>query len=139
MMRHLQRTASALGLPFGNRTMTYNSRLAQELAKWAAVKSRESEFHQEVFRAYFVEGLNIAEPQVLVHLAAAAGLPADEARQVLHAREYRLAVDRDWEHAARRGITAVPTFMVRGKFLVGAQPRAAIEKFLDENAVPRLA
>ncbi len=137
-MRHLQQTASELGLPFGNRTMTYNSRLAQELAKWAAAKSRESEFHQAVFRAYFVEGLNIANPEVLVRLAVAAGLPSDEARQVLHTREYTLAVDRDWEHAVRRGVTAVPTFMIRGKSLVGAQPLTVLEKFLEENGVPRL-
>lgn len=137
-MRHLQQTASELGLPFGTRTMTYNSRLAQELAKWAAVKGREIEFNQAIFRAYFVEGLNIAGPEVLVSLAAAAGLSSEDARQVLQSREYRLAVDRDWEHAARRGITAVPTFMIRGKSLVGAQPQAVLEKFLEENGVPRL-
>lgn len=137
-MRHLQQTASELGLPFGIRTMTYNSRLAQELAKWAAVEGRQSECHQAIFRAYFVDGLNIADPEVLVSLAAAAGLPSDEARQVLAARSYRSAVDRDWEHAARGGITAVPTFMIRGKSLVGAQPQAVLEKFLEENGVPRL-
>lgn len=138
MVRHLQKTAAALGLPFGNRTMTYNSRLAQELAKWAADKDRENDFHRAVFRAYFSDGLNIGNPAVLVNLADAAGLPADEARRVLESRTYRRAVDRDWDRALRLKVTAVPTFMIDGKSLVGAQPTAAIERFLAENGALRL-
>jgi predicted DsbA family dithiol-disulfide isomerase len=138
MMRHLRQTAAELGLPFGDRTMTYNSRLAQELAEWAADKGRENDFQRVVFRAYFSEGLNIGNPAVLVKLADAAGLSGDEARQVIEARTYRQAVDRDWNRAVRFGVTAVPTFMINGNMLVGAQPTAVIERFLEENGVRRL-
>ena len=137
MVRHLRQTAAELGLPFGDRTMTYNSRLAQELAGWAADKGRENDFHRAVFRAYFSDGLNIGNPAVLVKLADAAGLPGDEARQVIESRTYRQAVDRDWDSAVRLGVTAVPTFMIRGKTLVGAQPTSVLERFLEENGARR--
>jgi predicted DsbA family dithiol-disulfide isomerase len=137
MVTHLRQTAAGLGLPFGNRTMTYNSRLAQELAKWAADKGRENDFHRVVFRAYFSAGLNIGCPAVLVNLADAAGLPGDEARQVIESRTYRQAVDRDWDRAVHAGVTAVPTFMIRGKSLVGAQPTAVLERFLEDNGARR--
>jgi predicted DsbA family dithiol-disulfide isomerase len=138
MMRHLRQTAAELKLPFGDRTMTYNSRLAQELAKWAADKGRENDFHRAVFRAYFSDGLNIGNPAVLVNLADAVGLSGDEARRVIESRTYRRAVDRDWDRAAGLGVTAVPTFMIRGKSLVGAQPVALLERFLEENGAQRL-
>jgi predicted DsbA family dithiol-disulfide isomerase len=138
MMRHLRQTAAELELPFGDRTMTYNSRLAQELAKWAAEKCRENDFHRAVFRAYFFDGLNIGNPAVLVNLADAAGLSGEEARRVIESRTYRRAVDRDWDRAVRLGVTAVPTVMIRGKSLVGAQPTALLERFLEENGALRL-
>jgi predicted DsbA family dithiol-disulfide isomerase len=137
MVRQLRKTAAELGLPFGDRTMTYNSRLAQELAKWAADKGRENDFHRAVFRAYFFDGLNIGKPAVLANLADAAGLSADEARRVIDSRTYRRAVDRDWDRAVRLGVTAVPTFMIGGKSLVGAQPTSVLERFLEENGVLR--
>jgi predicted DsbA family dithiol-disulfide isomerase len=90
-----------------------------------------------VFRAYFSDGLNIGNPAVLVNVADAAGLSADEARRVLESRTYRRSVDRDWDRAVRLGVTAVPTFMIRGQSLVGAQPAAVLERFLDENGALR--
>ena len=137
MMRHLRQTAAELELPFGDRAMTYNSRLAQELAKWAAEKGRENDYHRAVFRAYFSDGLNIGNPAVLVNVADAAGLSADEARRVIESRSYRRAVDRDWDRAVRSGVTAVPTFMIRGNSLVGAQPTSVLERFLEENGARR--
>jgi predicted DsbA family dithiol-disulfide isomerase len=43
----LKQVADELGLPLGDRKMTFNSRLAQELAKWAESKGKGDEFHGE--------------------------------------------------------------------------------------------
>jgi hypothetical protein len=51
--------ADELGLPLEQPKMTYNTRFAQEMAKWAESKGRGDEFHDAVFRAYFVDGKNI--------------------------------------------------------------------------------
>jgi predicted DsbA family dithiol-disulfide isomerase len=42
-------------------------------------------------------------------------------------RTFKEAVDRDWEYSRTCGITAVPTFMVDGRKVVGAQPYQALE------------
>ena len=73
----------AEGLPYGERTHTYNSRLAQELGKWADTQPGGAALHGAIFRAYFVEGRNIGDPEVLVALAGEAGLSADAARTVI--------------------------------------------------------
>ena len=76
----LRKAAEEAGLPLGDRQKTYNSRLAQELGKWAEEKGRGEEFHHAVFRAYFVDGINIARIEELVSLAKMAGLSGPEAR-----------------------------------------------------------
>ena len=45
MMQKLRGVADSLGLPLGNRQRTYNSRLAQELGKWAEQEGRGEAFH----------------------------------------------------------------------------------------------
>jgi predicted DsbA family dithiol-disulfide isomerase len=136
-MARLKKVAGELGLPWGERKNTYNSRLAQELGKWAESTGTGDEFHDAVFRAYFVDGKNIANADVLTGLATAVGLPAKEAGKILQTRAFRETVDSDWALAERLGISAVPTFVIDHQTLVGAQPYEALEKFLLDNGVNR--
>jgi predicted DsbA family dithiol-disulfide isomerase len=137
MRLRMKKVAEELGLPLGERTRTYNSRLAQELAKWAEAKGKGDEFHDAVFRAYFVDGQNIAQMDVLAGLAQEVGLSADEARIVLRERSLREAVDADWVRSHQMGITAVPTFVMGREAVVGAQPYEVLEQFLVRNKVKR--
>ena len=79
----------AEGLPYERRTHTYNSRLAQELAKWADGQPGSEAIHGALYRAYFVEGRNIGDPDVLVDIAGKVGLPGDAARIVLTERTFK--------------------------------------------------
>jgi len=80
VLDRLRRVAEAEGLPLGRRKMTYNSRLAQELGKWAEKKGKGEEFHRATFHAYFADGLNIATTTVLLQLADPGG-PRDQGLQ----------------------------------------------------------
>jgi predicted DsbA family dithiol-disulfide isomerase len=138
MMARLNRVARELGLPFGDRKMTYNSRLAQELGKWAEDQGCGDAFHHAVFLAYFDRGENIAREPVLLQICAAVGLDPATARAVIDRRSYREAVDEDWRRSRQAGITAVPTFVFDGQRLVGAQSYAALEAMiLSAGAHPR--
>ena len=126
-MGHLKKVAAELGLPWGMRTRTCNSRRAQELGKWAEALGKGDEFHMAVFQAYFADGRNIADISVLKEIAGTIGLDGRMAEQALAERTFKEAVDRDWEYSRSCGITAVPTFMVDGRKVVGAQPYQALE------------
>ncbi len=132
-----KRAAEELGLPLGERTMTFNSRLATELGKWAESRGKGEEFHHAVFRAYYVGGTNIAKPDELIALAKAVGLPEQEAAEVLKTRRFRKAVDADWALSARLGISSIPTFVLDGWSIVGAQPYETLEKLLLDHGVKR--
>jgi predicted DsbA family dithiol-disulfide isomerase len=137
MMERLRQVAREEGLPLGERKKTYNSRLAQELGKWSEAQGQGDRFHQAAFRAYFVDGKNIAEMPILVDLAASLGLSAKEALEALETRTYRTAVDADWSRARAMGVSAVPTFLLGQSGLVGAQPYQVLEDFLKTNNVRR--
>jgi predicted DsbA family dithiol-disulfide isomerase len=122
MHARMQRLMDAESLPYSQRTHTYNSRLAQELAKWADSQPGFEAIHAALYRAYFVDARNIGDAEVLVDVAQSAGLPADAAREVLTRRTFKDAIDADWELSRRSGITGVPSF-IAGKYkVVGAQP-----------------
>jgi predicted DsbA family dithiol-disulfide isomerase len=125
------------GLPFGPRDKTYNSRLAQELGKWAESKGRGQAYHDAVFRAYFAEGRNIGKRSELLALAGSLGLPVEGAREVLEERSFKDLVDADWQRSYRMGVQAVPTFLAGGQFLVGAVPYEALEKLLIDSRVSK--
>ena len=125
------------GLPFGQRMMTYNSRLAQELAKWAETQDGGAAIHDAMYRAYFVDGLNIALIENLMAVVQQLGLAEDKAREVLVSRRFRAAVDADWQRCRNLGITAVPTFVVGNDAVVGAQPYEALESLVAKGGATK--
>jgi predicted DsbA family dithiol-disulfide isomerase len=135
--QRLNQVAQDLGLPFSERKMTYNSRLAQELAKWAESKGAGEEFHRAVFRAYYVDTKNIGKVDELLRLAESVGLPQEEAKGVLEQRPYREAVDADWTRCYDLGITAVPTFVIDRECVVGLQPYEVFEQFLKTKNIKK--
>jgi predicted DsbA family dithiol-disulfide isomerase len=137
MLAHIQRVARELGLPFGDRKMTFNSRLAQELGKWAEQLQKGDAFHNAVFRAYFADGLNIANVDILADIAGSVGLDAGAARDSIAGRKFKDAVDKDWSRAYESRVTAVPTFLMNGQTLVGAQKFSILADFMQENHVKR--
>ncbi len=119
--------------------MTFNSRSAQELGKWAEEQGRGDQYHHAVFRAYFAHGENIGDNEVLAAVVRSVGLSDRKARKIIESRSYKQAVDDDWNRSHRSGITAVPTFRLDEELLVGAQPTAVLEKLLVDHGVPQRA
>src|SRR6266851_830177 len=134
MHAQMKARMDAEGLPYGERTMTYNSRLAQELGKWADTQPGGEAFHDAMFRAYFVEARDISRPEVLLEIAERVGLPLDAAREVLEKRTFKEAVDQDWALSRRYGITGVPTFVAGDSGVVGAQPYEVLERLVKQAA-----
>ncbi len=120
------------GLPYNaERNMSYNSRLAQELSKWAEGRGKADEIHDALFRAYFVDVKNIGKTDVLAKIAEENGLPADEATDMLLSRKFKDAVDDDWRRCAAVGVNAVPTFLAGKYLMVGAQPYEELERLIQ--------
>jgi predicted DsbA family dithiol-disulfide isomerase len=116
------------------------SRKAMELAELAREKGLFQEVHEALFKAFFEQGQDLEDPEVLAAVAAGAGLDRDEVHNALRTGTYRAKVLEDQRQAAQLGIQGVPAMVVRrendplGKWeaVSGAQPyeavRAAVER-----------
>jgi len=118
-------------LPYGARSHTYNSRLAQELGTWAETQEGGEAIHDKIYKAYFVDNKNVGDVEVLIELAKSVGLDGDEARKVVEERTFKDAVDADWQKSHQYGVTGVPTFVAGGQGLVGAQPYEGLEQLME--------
>ncbi len=125
------------GLPYSRRSHTYNSRMAQELAKWADTVPGSEAFHDALYRAYFVDNLNIGDLQSLLDIAASVGLDRDEARAVLEQQRFKDEVDADWLKSRQYGVTGVPTFVSNMHGVVGAQPYEVLVQLMEQTGVER--
>lgn len=125
MMENLDRMGKAEGVVFSERTFTTNSHKALLLAEAAKEEGPEvfEALNEGLFRAYFTEGKNIGDPRVLRDVAEAAGVPSGRIGQAWSDPAYEERLARDHAEAAGIGITAVPTFIVDGRWIIeGAVP-----------------
>jgi predicted DsbA family dithiol-disulfide isomerase len=132
MYQQMKARMDAEGLPYGRRTHTYNSRLAQELGKWADTQPNGEAIHDKLYRAYFVEARNIGDPDILVEIAESVGLDGAEARRIIEERRFKDEVDADWQKSAAYGVTGVPTFVAAQHGVVGAQPYEALVQLVEK-------
>ncbi len=130
VVAQLKATAAKFNLPMGDRKTTYNSRLAQEVGLWAETKGKGHGFHTAAFKAYFVDGQNLAEKGVLLALVRSVDLDPGEGEVIIDQRKFKEAVDSDWELSREKEITAVPTFFMGSDRLVGAQTHEVLEKLV---------
>ena len=130
MKENMKRLMREAGLEYGERSHTFNSRLAQELGKWADTQNEKSEIHDLIYRAYFVEGKNISNMDELLKIAETAGFDRTSAKEILEKRSFKLIVDEDWKKSRELSITGVPTFQNEQHLLVGCQPYEILEHFV---------
>ena len=119
------------GLPYNKRTRMDNSRVSQELGKWADTQEGGEAFHNAVFQAYFIEDETISDVDTLLRITHSVGLDVNAAREVIETRSFGPKVTTDWDRAYEDGITGVPTFTSRDLFVFGCQPYEVLERFHD--------
>jgi len=127
-----RQAVEAAGLEYGPPDRIPRSLKALALAELARDRGVHGELHERVMRAYWSEGRDIGDDDVLVELAAAAGLDGDEARAALTDADYRGRVAGSTRAAQEHGVNAVPAFVLGDRLLVlGAQPHETFEQALE--------
>ena len=133
----LQQKAEELELPLKERKTISDSRLAQELEKWAETKNKSDAFHEAMNKAYFADGLNISETSVLLEVVESIALPRQKAEIVIERRKFKAAVDYDWRLSEKLGIMAAPSYVINQDKLIGPQSNAVLENFLECHGVSK--
>jgi predicted DsbA family dithiol-disulfide isomerase len=126
-----------LGFTFNmdQRTRIYNTLDAHRLLHWAGLEGRQHELKRALFAAYFTDGRNPSDREVLIDVAAQAGLDSVRAREILESDLYADEVREREQFYGAQGIHAVPSVIVNDKYLIqGGQPVEVFEQALRKIA-----
>lgn len=137
-------TAAAEGLEFRmDRALRANTLLAHRLLWWAEQSDApvdQADLKERLLQAYFVDGLDVGLPETLADCAAELGADRDDVLGFLAGDGGRAEVAAMFHQAADTGITAVPTFVVDGRWAIpGAQDTDTFVNVLRRLADKRRA
>lgn len=106
---------------------------AHRLIHWAGLEGRQTPMVSALFRAYWREGRDIGDPEVLCDLAAGIGLDRAVISRLIYSDADAEAIRAREAHARQRGISAVPTFIVADQHAIsGAQPPELWDQVIAE-------
>jgi predicted DsbA family dithiol-disulfide isomerase len=133
----IQARGAALGFRFdmAKRGRIYNTFDAHRLLHWAEIEGKQRALKSALFTAYFTDGRDPSDHQVLAEVAGSVGLDPARAAQVLASGEYADEVRAREEFYTSRGISAVPSVIINDRHLIqGGQPAEVFTQTLRELA-----
>ncbi|WP_242112610.1 DsbA family oxidoreductase [Luteimonas aquatica] len=117
------------------RRHVWNTFDAHRLLHWAETQDLQLQraLKHALLRAYFSEGENVSDRDVLARIASSVGLDAERAREVLASGEYAEQVRERERFYTGNGIHAVPSVIFDQRHLVqGGQPVEQFERVLRQ-------
>lgn len=133
----LEEVGKEVGIPFAYDRIrrACNTFDAHRLLWLAYAGGTQHDVAERLFRAYFVEGQNIGDREVLVRVGAEAGLEEAAVREALEGDVGKEEVRYGLDEARQLGVQGVPFFIIGGRYgLSGAQPTEVLVE-LFERAV----
>lgn len=111
---------------------TFNSHRLIWLAEEYGV---QKEVAEALFQAYFSEGKNMNDVDLLIEMGVGKGIPAERLHQFFSSEEGKEEVRAMEQQAQQVGINGVPSFIINNKYLVtGAQPAKTLVEVLNQVA-----
>jgi predicted DsbA family dithiol-disulfide isomerase len=111
-----------------------HTHLAFEGYQYAKEHGKGNEYNQRVLEAFFVEGQDIGQIDVLTKRAGEVGLNGQDFEEALRTRKYREAHQQARRHAYEEaGVTGVPMFVIGSQVLTGLQDRETLEAVIEEE------
>lgn len=134
MNNYVTNMAAQAGLIYDfDRAIPANSFNAHRFLHFAKKYGKQNEAEEKLFRAYFTEGKNIDDAQILMLLAIELGLDANKLAEAMNNGEFANDVIADINEAQQLGIRGVPFFVFNRKYAVsGAQESRAFAETLDK-------
>jgi len=110
-----------------------NTFSAHQLIHLSTSFGLQNEMEERLFAAYFIDGLDIGNHEVLKQIGVKVGIPAARIDEAQNGNEFADAVRNDIQMASKIGVRGVPFFLFENSIgISGAQPVesfvAAIEK-----------
>lgn len=130
MHGHVEQMAKNAGLDYHfEKAVVANSFKAHRVLQLAKRNNLGDQLKEVLLHAYFTEGKNIGDKQVLIELAEKVGMTAEDVELALSNESFANYVNNDIEEARQIRVQGVPFFVFDRKYAIsGAQP---VEHFKD--------
>lgn len=123
---------------FDRITRSPNTVNAHRLIKWATADGIADDVVERLFEAYFSEGLDVGDTEVLARLAEEAGFTGKPVNERLDTDEDRDQTVAEIEHATHTGVNGVPCFIIDRRIVVmGAHPPETLVQAMEEALAER--
>ena len=135
--QRIQEVGAQAGIDFNfdQRSRIYNTLDCHVLLHLANESGKQTELKLALFKAYFSEGKDISDREVLVDIAASVGIETQAVLAALDDDEIREVVKQEESQFKQMGIQSVPAFIINNKYLIsGGQPVEAFVQGLQEIA-----
>jgi predicted DsbA family dithiol-disulfide isomerase len=127
--------AAGLNIDFAGIKNTPSTVNAHRLIHWAGLEGRQTAAVSDLFRAYFVEGRDIGDLEVLIEIAQTIEMDPEMVRRLLNSDADMSDIQARDANARERGVTGVPTFIIANQHVVaGAQPTELWEQVINDLA-----
>ena len=139
IIANVSERAAEVGLEFRmDRALRANTLLSHRVI-WMAGQPgspvAQDAMKERLLKAYFHDGLNIGDPDVLSDCAGEIGFDRDDVYEFLASGRGTDEVRAELDVAADNGITAVPTYVVNGRWAIpGAQEPETFAQVLRKSA-----
>ncbi|MEP0520657.1 MAG: DsbA family oxidoreductase [Hyphomicrobiales bacterium] len=133
----IEETGAAMDIPFAFDLIEYSSNTldAHRLIHWAEEEELQNQMAERLFQAYFLEGQNIGDDDVLAALSGEIGMDDDEIMDKLHTNLAKDIVRGQIAEAQKMGISGVPCFVLGQKYAVmGAQEPETLAEAITRTA-----
>jgi len=125
--------AAGLDVDFGAIQRTPNTINAHRLIHWAGLEGRQTAIVSKLFKAYFKEGRDIGDTEVLLDISEAAEMDREMVARLLATDQDVADIRARDANARARGVTGVPTFVVADQHVLsGAQQPDLWVKVIEE-------
>ncbi len=124
---------SGVEFKFEQRARIYNTLDCHILLHWAGEKNKQTQLKMALFKAYFSEGKDISQQEVLLDVVVSVGLDKLEAQIVLKDEKYKDIVKDEESKYKSMGIQSVPAFIINNEYLLsGGQPSDVFKQSLQD-------
>lgn len=115
--------AKEVGLEYKfEKAIAANSLMAHKLIHYAHTLNKQNEAEEALFKAHFIDGIDIGDKSQLLDIALSLGLNKEKTEDALLSDTYAYAVAQDIQEAANLRVTGVPFFVFNRKYAIsGAQ------------------
>jgi predicted DsbA family dithiol-disulfide isomerase len=134
---NIRARGEALGFTFNmdKRARIYNTFDAHRLLHWAEPQGMQLALKRALLTAYFTDGQNPSDVDVLVRIAGEVGLDAAKARDILASDAFASEVRSQEAFYQGQGIHSVPAVIINDRHLIsGGQPPEVFEQALRQIA-----